>query len=219
MLGKRTFVALALTASCLVAAQAQQIVYVQPYSPPPLYPYVAQPQAPYAYPAPQYAPPAYHHVRKPRAESRKSARSKTDPALVEELMRKRDAQRHVAKRIEQEPRAEDSDSADASRDETSKDKKYSKTVVVREKPVVRKHYRIVDDPPVVVRREIDEDGTVASVTPLAPLAQVPGSGAGRVIHAEAEVTILGPDRMNIRLYRKRDGLEANAKAVGKTKKN
>jgi hypothetical protein len=46
--------------------------------------------------------------------------------------------------------------------------------------------------------------------PLAPMAQ---DGGVRVIHAEAEVTILGPDRMNIRLYRKRDGLDASAKAV------
>jgi hypothetical protein len=33
----------------------------------------------------------------------------------------------------------------------------------------------------------------------------------RVIHAEAEVTIIGPDRMSIRLFRKRGG-NANAKA-------
>jgi hypothetical protein len=35
---------------------------------------------------------------------------------------------------------------------------------------------------------------------------------GRVIRAEAEVTILGPDRMSIRLFRKHDGSDANAKA-------
>jgi hypothetical protein len=32
-----------------------------------------------------------------------------------------------------------------------------------------------------------------------------------VIRAEAEVTIIGPDRMSIRLFRKRDGSDANAK--------
>jgi hypothetical protein len=34
----------------------------------------------------------------------------------------------------------------------------------------------------------------------------------RVIHADAEVTILGPDRMNIRLFRKGQGPKANARA-------
>ena len=32
-----------------------------------------------------------------------------------------------------------------------------------------------------------------------------GSGAQRVIDADAQVTILGPDRMNIRLFRKGRG--------------
>jgi hypothetical protein len=34
----------------------------------------------------------------------------------------------------------------------------------------------------------------------------------RVIGAEAEITILGPDRMNIRLFRKGGGRKANASA-------
>jgi hypothetical protein len=96
-------------------------------------------------------------------------------------------------------------------------------VVVREKPIVRKHIRVVDNPPIVVQREIDENGQVLSEQRVPPVqAQVP-TGApmagGRVIHAEAEVTILGPDRMNIRLYRKSDGRDANAKALpAKSKK-
>ena len=38
------------------------------------------------------------------------------------------------------------------------------------------------------------------------------SEKGRVIRAEAEVTIIGPDRMSIRLFRKRKGGDANARA-------
>ena len=38
------------------------------------------------------------------------------------------------------------------------------------------------------------------------------SGKQRVIRAEAEVTILGPDRMNIRLFRKGRGTSVNAPA-------
>ncbi|MDI3468102.1 MAG: hypothetical protein OJF62_000165 [Pseudolabrys sp.] len=64
----------------------------------------------------------------------------------------------------------------------------------------------------VARSHHKQKATVAvHDKPLAPMTQ---DGGTRVIHAEAEVTILGPDRMNIRLYRKRDGLDASAKAVG-----
>jgi hypothetical protein len=52
-----------------------------------------------------------------------------------------------------------------------------------------------------------------------PSASMTQDGGVRVIHAEAEVTILGPDRMNIRLYRKRDGLDASAKASGEPRKD
>ena len=97
-----------------------------------------------------------------------------------------------------------------------KDVKIDKKVVVREKPIVRKHIRVVDNPPIVVQREIDENGQVLSEqrvpTVQAQAAPAP-LGTGRVIHAEAEVTILGPDRMNIRLYRKGDGRDAQAKAL------
>ena len=39
------------------------------------------------------------------------------------------------------------------------------------------------------------------------------SGGKRVIRAEAEVTILGPDRMSIRLFRKEKARDANAEVV------
>jgi hypothetical protein len=84
---------------------------------------------------------------------------------------------------------------------------------------VRRHIRVVDDPPIVVQREISEQGQVLSEqrVPAAqaqvPVQLPPPPAGGRVIHAEAEVTILGPDRMNIRLYRRSDGRDANAKAL------
>jgi hypothetical protein len=178
-------------------AWAQAIIYVQPQyvQPEPLYPYAAQPQ--YAYPQPRYAAPAYpqsYPQAYPYARTRPAARaqSKTDPALVEELRKGRHAPRKKAATAVTPP------------------VKIDKTVVVREKPVVRNHIRVVDDPPIVVRREIDE-----SQLPVAPAVPAirPEPAGGRVIHAEAEVTILGPDRMSIRLYRKSDGRDANAKAL------
>jgi hypothetical protein len=183
------------------AAQAQYVSSVG--QPQPLYPYVVQPQ--YVYPQPQYAqpypypypymqspnvrhvPPAY---QPPRASVPRKV-TKTDPTLVEEL-------RHRHKKKEKAVVIDDD----------KKDVEIDRKIVVREKPIVRKKIRVVDDPPIVVRREIDEHGQVVSEG----RAQYPGTG-GRVIHAEAEVTILGPDRMNIRLYRKPDGRDANAKEL------
>jgi hypothetical protein len=123
--------------------------------------------------------------------------SKTDPVLVEELRKKRHKKKDVV--------------VSDGKKETEIDTKR----IVREKPVVRRHIRFVDDPPIVVQREISEQGQVLSEQRVpAVQAQVPAPiGGGRVIHAEAEVTILGPDRMNIRLYRKNDGRDAQAKAL------
>jgi hypothetical protein len=185
------------------AAQAQY--YAQPA---PLYPYVAQ-QGQYVYPQPQYAPRPYPYAQSPNVRSvmperpapRAAARAhKTDPVLVEEL-RHRGHKKKDASIIS----------------EGKKDIEIDKKRIVREKPVVRRHIRVVDDPPIVVQREISEQGQVLSEQRV-PVAQVPAqlpppSPGGRVIHAEAEVTILGPDRMNIRLYRKSDGRDANAKAL------
>jgi hypothetical protein len=194
-------IAAALIVACVAgAAQAQSILYYSQAEP--LYPYVPQPQ--YTYPQPQYAPPAYPSVRThvspgPRIES------KVDPELVKELRKGRHKKetavdkKHIAidKSIEKKI-----------------DKRIDKTVIVREKPVVRKHYRVIDDPPIVVQREIDE-----SQLPVRPDNRAEHQGNARVIRAEAEVTILGPDRMSIRLYRKQDGRDANAKApVPRSKK-
>lgn len=204
-------IASALLGTCVANAAHAQYAYSQPA---PLYPYVAQPQRVYV--QPQYAQPYPYvqspHVRSvprddraPHASEPRRKVSKTDPALVEELRKGR--------------RAKAAKNSDSDKDVIVVDKKkveIDKKIVVREKPIVRKHFRVVDNPPIVVRREIDENGQVLSEQRVpAAQAQAPSSmgHGGRVIHAEAEVTILGPDRMNIRLYRKSDGRDANAKAL------
>ena len=206
-LKKRIHVAVLTTAGVLFASTAPA-QYVSSYAQPtPLYPYVVQ--QPQYYPQPQYAPQPYPYVqpgpnmrRVPRdygARASEPARkvSKTDPELVEELRSKG-----------RKKKADNDTVVD------NKDVKIDKKVVVREKPIVRKHIRIIDNPPIVVQREIDENGQVLSEQRVPTVqAQAPAPIAGRVIHAEAEVTILGPDRMNIRLYRKGDGRDAQAKAL------
>jgi hypothetical protein len=148
-----------------------------------------------------YAPPQRGATRvETRASAAAKPASKVDPALIEELRKKRNANT--------KPKA----GADvtASIDKTPDGKKFAKTKVVREKPIVRTSYRVVEHPPIVVQREVSEDqlaegGAQPHAAPQgAPFAR-------RTIRAEAEITILGPDRMSIRLFRKQDGSDANAK--------
>jgi hypothetical protein len=121
------------------------------------------------------------------------ARTHNDPALIEELRH-----RHTKK----------------------SDGKVINTVkIVREKPIVIERRRIVDDPPRVVERYRYEDGRPAKRADVhldEPRVDEPRDhkkgAVRRVIHAEAEVTILGPDRMSIRLYRKQSGGGAQAQA-------
>ena len=96
--------------------------------------------------------------------------------------------------------------------------------IVHEKPIVIETTRVVDDPPRVIERRhyIGESPAAGRGKRLAKTYKTgkpgkPASGApaerggkhaarggkkGRVIQADAEVTILGPDRMIIRLFRK-----------------
>lgn len=224
MIIKKSIHVAALAAATTLGVSAAHAQYVTSYAQPaPLYPYVVQ-QPQYVYPQPQYAPQPYPYVQSPhvrRVPRDRSARasepsrkvSKTDPSLVEELRSK-----GRKKKIEK-------DTVVVNDKNVAIDKK----IVVRERPIVRKHIRVVDNPPIVVQREIDENGQVLSEQRVPTVqAQVPiqitspapaPMGVGRVIHAEAEVTILGPDRMSIRLYRKGDGRDANAKALpAKSKK-
>jgi hypothetical protein len=189
--------ALTLLISASGVAHAQ---YVSSIQPDPLYPYAQ----------PQYAPPGYPYVRTVPAQAAPPPRvSKTDPALIEELRKIRHKTKKEIVAVEKKASKTDDKQIKVGNKEIKIDKK----IVVREKPVVRKHYRVIDDPPIVVQREIDE-----SQLPPAPPPRAEHPTPGRIIHAEAEVTILGPDRMSIRLYRKPDGRAANAKALPKKTK-
>jgi hypothetical protein len=92
------------------------------------------------------------------------------------------------------------------------------TKIVRDPPIVIETKRVVDDPPrVIERRHIVEDVPVRSRRTRAAVADdVPNKGASRddtkrrVIQADAEITILGPDRMSIRLFRKGHNAKASA---------
>ena len=194
-------------------------------------PYGVSPQQPYAV---EVAPNTYvihraekrhnPHVRdvesdQPAAEPRR--RTHNDPALIEELAKRRSKVKVINTHT---------------------------TKIVRDKPVVIEHERVVDDPPrVIERRHITEDAPGRGlIHPRREVGQEdvviePGgspreakrSAKGkhavreaksdktkevdgkRVIRAEAEVTILGPDRMSIRLFRKgrKNGRDANAEVI------
>jgi hypothetical protein len=164
---------LILVAAGLMPVTAQAQWIHTPNQPPPLYPYVAQPSQPYAV---QVSPGTYviHRPEDARAEPRRQRRH-----------------RHAVK-----PAA------------------INTTQIVRDKPVVRETTRYVDDPPRVVERYVDGNGkpvrgksvrSASRVTIDAPVLDKPkgkDDSVKRVVHAEAEITIIGPDRMNIRLYRK-----------------
>ncbi len=200
-------------AALLPANVAQAQWYSSAPTSRPLYPYAAPAQQPYAV---QVAPNTYvihrpndRHSEIHRARPRKQAmaapvakrpHSKTDPALIEELRKRPRVERPVV----------------------------NTTQVVQEKPIVRETTRYVDDPPRVVERRRYADGRpVLSKEKRAAAAeasagahiirrkggQVSGHAGGnekRVISADAEITILGPDRMSIRLFRKGDGPKAEA---------
>lgn len=200
----------------VAAAQAQAYASAEPA---PLYPYAAQPGQSYrqsyavevapgryvihrpaasAYPYVHCAAdcegahPAERHAHR-RAFDRPPTHN--DPALIEQL------RRHAVKKV--------------------KGDVINTTRIVREKPIVIEHKRVVEDPPrVIVRRHYVEDapnGVPASRKHIATVetevaAPAAHDGKARVIRAEAEVTILGPDRMTIRLFRKR-ATDAKAEAT------
>ena len=197
----RHIAVLVLAAAALQPAAAQAQWYSSVSNQPPLYPYAAPPNQPYAV---QVAPNTYV-IRRPdemqrppqrrhktvSASGRSVTRSKVDPALVEELRNRPKVNRSVI----------------------------NTTQVIRGEPVVIETKRYVDDPPRVVERYVDGNGKpvrgkgrVATAVVDAPVIDTPKgkNDVKRVISAEAEITILGPDRMNIRLFRK--GHKANASA-------
>ena len=207
---RRTAMYVLAAAALSPAASAQAQWYSSAPGPAPLYPYAAPAQQqPYAV---QVAPNTYviHRPNEARRASRHRAQprqqaaaapvakrrhSKIDPALIEELRKRPRVERPVV----------------------------HTTQVVREKPIVRETTRYVDDPPRVVERFQTADGepvhpkdkrakaTDASGARVIRRNGGPiGNGEKRVISADAEITILGPDRMSIRLFRKGNGPKAEA---------
>lgn len=218
----------AATAAVLPVGGAQAQWYSSvPSQPPPLYPYAVQPSYPVNTNRPyavEVAPGTYV-IKRPgevRAEPRKRYRRvtpkapsrarrafKNDPALIEELRKRPKVKRAVV----------------------------NTTKIVHKKPIIRETTRYVDDPPRVIERyHVVDDSKPASrrkqrvaerdatgkrtgksndkrASKHAEKQGGPiGDGEKRVIAADAEITILGPDRMTIQLFRKGDGSKANARA-------
>jgi len=206
---------LAICAAGLMPAAAAQAQWFHTPSAPaarpaPLYPYELQPGQPYAI---EVAPNTYV-IQRPAQPAR--AYPYVSPAT-------RPVQRQVraphASKFDRPPKP-----ADRRLIEELRKRKVMRSVVhtkkiVREKPIVIETRRVVDDPPRVIERRhyVDDGPPLPPAPPPRRHASRRGDGPApparrgdgrRVIHADAEVTILGPDRMTIRLIRK-DG-DANA---------
>ena len=208
----RHFIALAMIAAGLIPATAAQAQYdgtSYGRQPPPLYPYERQATQPNAArTAPNSGairrPARTHHYSyvgcthdcgsAPRIDR---PRKRNDAALIEELRR-----RHSVKRKVVHTRR-----------------------IVRDPPVAIETRRVVDDPPrIVERRHYVEDAPAPAPAParrkqaVVEVRDTAKRGSRddtkkRVIEADAEVTILGPDRMSIRLFRKRSrGSDTSARA-------
>jgi hypothetical protein len=174
--------------------------------PPPLYPYVKPSQQPYAVevapntyvihrPSEARATPARRFRKAARTASSGRTHGRADPALIEELRKRNKVERTVV----------------------------DTTQVVQDKPIVNETTRYVDDPPRVVERRTYVEDRPERAKDQPPAGAEASAGAHiitrggkigrnerRVISADAEITILGPDSMSIRLFRK--GGSPNAKA-------
>ena len=196
--------------------------------PAPLYPYAMQQDQPYAV---QVAPNTY--VIQPPAQTRdypyvhcvncgRSSNIRTaapaakrfdrphkpvDRALIEELRAR--SKYKVKEKDEVKEKAKEK----SKQNETD----INTTKIVRDAPVVVEHKRYVDDPPRVIERKIivDEPARAKCKRGLMQNCDTGSRASGedgkkRVIDADAEVTIIGPDRMSIRLFRKGHGPSAKA---------
>lgn len=165
--------AFVLAAAAIAGGEARAQYYSSvQQSPPPLYPYVTQPRAAQPY-AVEVAPGTYV-IQRP-GEPRAAAH------------------RQRARRA------------------AAKTPAINTTKIVRHKPKVVETTRYVDDPPRVVERYTvvdDASGEKKVVADAQALDKAKlgknegGKNARRVIQADAEITIIGPDRMTIQLYRK-----------------
>ncbi len=186
-----TIAALVLATAVLAGVPAQAQYYSSVPQSQPLDPYARQQRAAQPY-AIEVAPGTYviqrlgeaqPPLRRERAhrpaQAAKALRSRNDPRLIEEL-RQRAAGKVPA---------------------------INATKIVRHKPKVVETTRYVDDPPRVVERytvvdDASGDKKVVAEAQALDKAKTGGKSEKRVIQADAEITILGPDRMTIQLYRK-----------------
>lgn len=222
------FAALGAGALPVTSALAQ---YYGGAAPQPLYPYsVQQPQRPYAI---QVAPNTYVIQQPANTQAVPHKRSRVARNPVQEKQHAK--QEKPAKRFDRPHKPVDHKLVEElrRRHQPSGDSVVNTKQIVREAPIVRETRRIVDDPPRVITRqhtiEDQPDGSrITTVEESAPTQSAPSQRANRqenrdesrgrddnkkrVIQADAEVTVLGPDRMTIRLFRKGQGPKANARA-------
>jgi len=214
MTGKiRIAIALAAAAAAgIMAGHAQAQTYGAAYSQlPPLYPYAAA--QPYAV----EVSPGVYMIHRPATDGATGGRPRHERNALKDTSGsdrpRKPADRALIEELRQRGQAK----------EQVKESTINTRRIVREAPVVRETTRVVDDPPrVIERRHIVEDlppvpskrraqaAAAAEVATDAPANA--GDAKRRVIRAEAEVTILGPDRMSIRLFRKNSAGNANASA-------
>ena len=204
-------------AACLVPAMAPAAQWYEGQGvrggqrPPPLYPYELQPGQAYAvevapgtyvihhpgqgraYPAPRRVRHAVPRHRPASAATSRPKRTHANRVLIEEL-RRRDARRAVKKVVKKPVKqAAKRTGHKAGKTASRKPDRIVRTrKIVHDKPLVIVTRRVVEDPPKVITRRHYVDDKPAGIRNVEP----------RVIHADAEITILGPDRMSIRLVRK-----------------
>jgi hypothetical protein len=206
------------------AAHAQYYNSASPPPPslPPLYPYAVQGGPSYAV---QVSPntyviqrgqeaiaPAYSYGRSRHAKAPHNSKPERDARRFDH--KPKPANRELIEELRQRAQAK-RDKENHEQDAGEHDNRSVK--IVRDKPVVVTTKRYVDDPPRVIERNVIVDDEPTRAPRQRGLIQAPATGETirrddnkkRVIQADAEVTILGPDRMSIRLFRKGQGPKAN----------
>jgi hypothetical protein len=212
----------AIAAIMLPAAAAQAQYYYSasppPPSPPPLYPYAVQSAPSYAVQispntyviqrGQQASTPTYPYIHSRHAKSSHQPKPERDATRFDR--RPKPANRALIEELRQRAQAK-RDKENHEQDAGKQDKRSIK--IVRDKAVVVETKRYVDDPPRVIERNVVVEDEPTRAPRQRGLIQAPAvsetirrdDNKKRVIQADAEVTILGPDRMSIRLFRKGHG--------------
>jgi hypothetical protein len=207
----RNLVVIAALATLVPVTAAQAQYYNAAPQPAPLYPYAVQNNQPYAI---EVAPNTYVIRRNEPARAYPYVRDRNVTPVAEPKPK--------TKRFDRPLKPVDHALVEELRQRNVKRTTVNTTQVVHEKPVIIETQRVVDDPPRVIERyHVAEDAPPARPRRKSAAVVVkPDTGNGdsrgndkqRVIQADAEVTIIGPDRMSIRLFRKGEGPKANARA-------